>query len=1000
MKTNKETKIQFNPNLTYQGEAVKSAISLFNGQQKSTSPFTISRGNKFFGEEDDTNTIIGEGNHLTISENKILDNLRAVQMKQGLDVSSQMEIPDFTVEMETGTGKTYVYLRTIINLFIEYNFKKFVIVVPNKAIREGVNASLKDLQDHFQKLYGIKYNHFTYDSQDLPQVSSYSRSNTLEIMIINIAAFNRSFKDPDKEDKANVIHRENEKTFGRRPIDLLAETRPIVIIDEPQSVDNTDKAKEAIRSLAPMAIFRYSATHRQITNPIYKLGAVDAYNQDLVKQIEVVSVFEDTDLNGVYIKVNSTSPAKREADLELNIIKNGKSSRTSRKVKYNSLFHEVTGNPEYIGLRLTNIDDNGIEINGQEHVYIGGVKTSSSLYSDDELKRMMIRETIKVHFEKQLTLLDKGIKVLSLFFIDRVVNYRDYQAEDSMGKYAIMFEEEFLKLTQENLFYQKLFSVWGGSVNKLHDGYFSEDNKGNYKDTKGDSNDDISTYDKIMKRKGILLSETEPCRFIFSHSALREGWDNPNVFQICMLKDPQVKQDKNIRLRQEIGRGLRISVNQDGERVHDKGVNILTVTANETFGDFVSRFQNELREDEGVQFDIITPDKFKNITYMADNGVRHVLGEPLAKELYIHLKTEEYIEETKVKGIKDAAKPTEKLRDTIKVNPEIVVPKSEVFIPYTEAIAKRIEELASKIVITKHKAKQKVKVNKQVVYSDDFKALWNKIKHKSVYSVDFDVEAFKITCISALNELEVGKIIYNIERATIKIDSDSGVSDQDGVKTDFGDMSYKGNIRIPDIIRYLQNSTGLKRQTIVEILSRSTTLGKIVYNPQLYMELVRDTIRRLMQHELVAGLKYTRIDDEYVMELPADDEVDQYFNNLVAETPNKCVVDYFAVDSKEEQRFAQTLDNHERVSCFMKLPSSFKIDTPLGTYNPDWAVYVKGIENKVYFVVETKGTEIFGELRPSEQDKIRCARKHFEVVAPEVIVAAPIKDGNRWLSSL
>lgn len=994
-----ETKIVFNPDLPYQAEAVKSATALFNGQQKSKSPFTISKGEGVY-KTDESQIIIGEGNRLTISENKILDNLRAVQMEQGLDVSPKLDFPDFTIEMETGTGKTYVYLKTILKLYQEYDFKKFVIVVPNKAIREGVNASFNDLKDHFLRLYGIKYNHFIYDSQDLPQVASYARANTLEIMIINIAAFNKSFKDTDKEDKANVIHRESEKTFGRRPIDLLAETRPIVIIDEPQSVDNTDKAKEAIRSLAPMAVYRYSATHRQITNPIYKLGAVEAYNQELVKQIEILSVFEDTDLNGVYIKVNSTNPAKREADLELNIIKGGKSSRTSKKVRYNALFHEETQNPEYIGLRLTNIDDLGIEINGQERIYIGGVKTSSSLYSDDELKRMMIRETIKVHFEKQLSLLDKEVKVLSLFFIDRVVNYRDYEAEDKRGKYAQFFEEEFLKLTQENLFYQKLFSVWGGSVGKLHDGYFSEDKKGNFKDTKGDTDDDISTYDKIMKRKGILLSETEPCRFIFSHSALREGWDNPNVFQICMLKDPQMKQDKSIRLRQEIGRGLRIAVNQAGERVHDSGVNILTVTANEAFGDFVSRFQTELREDEGEQFDVITPDKFKNLTYLADDGVRHVLGEPLAIELYAHLKKEGYIEEKRVKGLKEAAQPTEKLRDTIKVNPEIVVPKQDVFLPYTEVIAKRVSELASKITLNKHRPKQKVRVNKQVIYSDEFKALWDKIKYKSVYSVDFDVDTFKGKCIDALNELEVGKIVYNIERGTIQIDSDSGVSDKDGIKSDFGAMSYKGKVRVPDIVRYLQNTTGLKRQTLVGILSNSSTLGKIVYNPQLYMELVRDTIRRLMQHELVTGLKYTRIEDEYVMELPADDEVEQYFNKLIAETPNKCVVDCFAVDSKEEQEFAKTLDNNERVSCFMKLPSTFKIDTPLGTYNPDWAVYVKGVENKVYFVVETKGTEIFGDLRPAEQDKIRCARKHFAVVAPEVIVAAPVKDGKKWLSNL
>lgn len=994
-----ETKIRFNPNLPYQGVAVQSALDLFKGQEKSSSPFTISRGSGAF-TSDEASVIAGEGNRLTISTGKVLDNLRAVQMEHGLDVSSNLNFPDFTIEMETGTGKTYVYLKTILNLYQEYGFKKFVIVVPNKAIREGVNASLNDLRDHFHSLYGIKYNHFIYDSSDLTQVTSYARANTLEIMVINIAAFNKSFKDSEKEDKANVIHRESEKTFGRRPIELLAETRPIVIIDEPQSVDNTDKAKEAIHSLSPMAIFRYSATHREITNQIYKLGAVDAYNQELVKQIEVLSIFEDTDLNGVYIKVNSTNPSKREAELELNVMREGKSTRISKKVKYNDLLHEATQNPEYIGLRLTNIDDNSIELNGHEKIYIGSVKTSSSLYSDDELKRMMIRETIKVHFEKQLTLLDRGIKVLSLFFIDRVVNYRDYEAEDGKGNYAKMFEEEFLKLTQENLFYQKLFSVWGGSVRKLHDGYFSEDKKGNFKDTKGDTDDDISTYDKIMKRKGVLLSETEPCRFIFSHSALREGWDNPNVFQICMLKDPQVKQDKSIRLRQEIGRGLRIAVNQQGERVHDKGVNILTVTANEAFGDFVSRFQNELREDEGEQFDIITPEKFASLTYLSDDGIRHVLGNKLAKDLYFHLEKEGYVDEVNVKGVKDAGKPTEKLRDTIKVNPELVVPKEEVFIPYKEVIAKRIAELATKIEINKHKPKHKVRLNKQIVYSDDFKALWDRIKHKSVYSVEFNVDDFKKKCIAELNELEVGTIVYNIEKGTIKIDSDAGVTDKDGVRNNFGTMNYKGKLNVPDIIRYLQNQTGLKRQTLIEILSNSNTLGKVIYNPQLYMELVRNTIRRLMQHELVAGLKYTRCGDEYVMELPADEEVEQYFSKLMVETPNRCIVDCFAVDSKEEQEFARTLDNSERVSCFMKLPSSFKIDTPLGTYNPDWAVYVKGVENKVYFIVETKGTEIFADLTPKEQDKIRCARKHFKAVAPDVVVSAPIKDGKKWLSNL
>ncbi len=996
----KETKIVFNPNLTYQKEAVDSAVSLFNGQQKSSSPFTINKEECFFGKKDDLSVVLGEGNKLTISENKILENLRTIQMERGLDVSESMNFLDFTIEMETGTGKTYVYLKTILNLYKKYAFKKFIIVVPNKAIREGVYASLNDLKKHFHSLYGIKYTHFIYDSSSLQQVRDFARNNTIQIMIINISAFNRTFKSDNPDDKANVIHRPSEKCYDRAPIQLLKATRPIVIIDEPQSVDNTEKAKEAINSLCPLVIFRYSATHRKITNPIYKLSAIDAYNKELVKQIEVLSIFEDTDLNGIYIKVVNTNPSKREAELELNIINKGKTFRNIKKVKYDSLLHEVTSNPEYLGIRLTNIDDNCIEINGNERINIGGIKTSQSLYSDDELKRMMIRETIKVHLEKQISVLDKGIKVLSLFFIDKVSNYRVYDIEDERGKYAIMFEEEFLKLVQKNLLYQKLFSMWGGNVSKLHDGYFSADKKGHIKDTKGDTEDDNSAYKKIVQNKGILLNESEPCRFIFSHSALREGWDNPNVFQICMLKDPQVKSDKNIRLRQEIGRGLRIAVDQEGQRVYTKGVNILTITANETFNEFASRFQTELHEDEGEFFDIITPDKFKSLTYLSDDGIRHVLGRKLAEQLFKHLIVNEYLEKEKVKGNIYAGRPTEKLRNIIKVNPELVIPNNEIFEPYREVIGRRLKELATKININKHKPKRIVKLNKHIVDSDEFRELWNRIKHKSIYSVDFNEDNFKVKCIEALNNLQVGKIVYNIEKGTVVIDSDTGVGNKEGIKSNFSEISYKSKIRIPDIIRFLQNETGLKRNTLIEILSQTTTLGKIVYNPQLYIELVRDTIQCIMQHELVSGLKYTKIEDQIVMELPIRDEVEQFFSNLVAETPNKSIVDCFAVDSKEELEFAKILDNNERVSCFMKLSRTFKIDTPLGTYNPDWAVYIKGVENKVYFIVETKGTEIFSELRPAEQDKIRCARKHFEAVASEVIVSAPVKDGKKWLSNL
>ncbi|MEG1738545.1 MAG: DEAD/DEAH box helicase family protein [Odoribacter sp.] len=980
-------KLKFNPNLPHQQEPVQAAVQLFAGQSRASSRFTISTRSFLSSVLTDE----GAGNRLTISDVRLTDNLRALQMDKGLDVSEKLGSRDFTIEMETGTGKTYVYLRTIMELNKEYDFKKFIIVVPGVAIREGVKASLDMLLPHFQSLYGTKYHHFIYDSQNLGQVAEFARSNSIEIMVINIAAFNKSFEEDGKGGKDLVIHRQSEKTGGRKPIELLAETNPIVIIDEPQSVDNTKNAKKAMNALNALATFRYSATHREIKNPIYELTAVDAYNQKLVKQIEVLSIFEDEDLNGSFIKVLSTNPAKKTAELELNLKgKTGKLSRVTKTVKYKDLLEEVTGNQAYAGLRITNLDDYSIELNGHERIPIGSIKTESTLYSDDELKRIMIRETIKTHFERQLILREKGIKVLSLFFIDKVANYRDYDAHDQKGKYALMFEEELHKLTQNNMFYQQLFNEWGGSVDKLHEGYFSTDNKQRAKDTTGKTNDDISTYDLIMKRKEVLLSEKNSYRFIFSHSALREGWDNPNVFQICMLKDPQTKLDKNIRLRQEIGRGLRIAVNQKGERVFDDGVNILTVTANEVFSDFVDRFQKELEEDEGVNYGKITFDKFKNLTYRDEEGTRHVLGERLAKQLIKHLEREELL---------DKNKPTEKLERTLQTNPIVTLPAESEFIPYREVILNRMDELTHKIEIKRHKPPVKIKLNKQIRFSEEFESLWNRIKYKSVYSVSFNELSFKNECIRALNELDVRKIVYNIEKASIVIDSDAGVQTGGRIINDSGALSYSGKIRIPDVIRYLQNETGLKRKLLIEILTESTSLGKIIYNPQLYMELVRDVIRKRMQHRLVDGIKYEKLGEEYVMELPSDEEIEGFFEGKTIEV-NKSIYDRIPVDSIVESEFAKELDCHEKVKCFMKLPSSFKIDTPLGTYNPDWAVYVKGVENKVYFVVETKGTEILEDLKPAEQDKIRCARVHFKEIAPEVDFRAPIKNGKVFLNSL
>ena len=647
-------KLKFDNNLQYQQEAISAVVDLFKGQTPKQSNFTVSANSAQLGLFDTNN---GIGNYLELIEDEILENLQEVQLRNGLPQTLALKKNeyDFDIEMETGTGKTYVYLRTIFELNKNYGFSKFIIVVPSIAIKEGVKKSIEIMTDEFKKLYeNTIFNSFVYDSSKPEGVRSFAVSDNIEIMVINIDAFRKSFEDPEKENKANIIHRQNDKLNGMRPIELIAETNPIVIIDEPQSVDTTDNSKKAIRSLNPLCTLRYSATHVDKHNLVYKLDAVDAFDLELVKQIEVAS-FESKDYhNNAYLKLISVDNKKSPitAKIEIDADKNGKITRKSFTVKQgDDLSSKKLGNRDiYDGYIVNEIycekGSEYVDFTSKEDIlYIG--KPIGDI-DDLAIKEQQIRKTIEEHLNKELILNPKGIKVLSLFFIDRVANYRYYDEEGDRqkGVYAKLFEKHYNDLIRKPK-YNSLFKEIDTDTpaDGVHDGYFAQDKKGD-KDTNGNTAADDDAYSLIMKDKEKLLSMDTKLRFIFSHSALREGWDNPNVFQICTLK----QSSSDVRKRQEVGRGLRLCVNQDGERMDTNvlgndvhNVNVLTVIASESYDSFAKGLQSEIAEAVADRPRAVTADLFIGKVIKDHKGNEQVIDPELAGAIHFDLIVNRYI---------------------------------------------------------------------------------------------------------------------------------------------------------------------------------------------------------------------------------------------------------------------------------------------------------------------------------------------------------------------
>jgi len=973
-------KLKFDPNLEYQEQAISSIIDLFRGQTPKRQIFTVSA---YMGQIGLFDTANGIGNKLELDEQDILENLRAVQLRNGLPQTKTLKSGqyDFDVEMETGTGKTYVYLRTILELNKNYGFSKFIIVVPSIAIKEGVYKSLQITEEHFKGLYdNTIYDYFIYDSNKLEQVRNFAVSDNIEIMVINIDAFRKSFDDPEKENKANIIHRANDdKLNGMKPIELIKETQPFVIIDEPQSVDNTPKAQEAIKSLNPLAILRYSATHIKKHHLVYKLDAVDSYDMELVKQIEVAG-FESKDYhNNAFIKLvsvdNKKPPITAKLQLDIRDKKSGIVKRDNVVVKRNDDLYETTnGRDIYEGYIINEIYCE----EGNEYVSFTSkpeiLRMGKAIGDIDDLviKEQQIRKTIEEHLEKELVLNKQGIKVLSLFFIDRVANYRYYDEEGNpqKGIYSQLFEKNYKDLIVQPR-YNSLFKEIDTDTpaEGVHNGYFSADKKGVFRDTNGTTAADDDAYILIMRDKERLLSFDTKLRFIFSHSALREGWDNPNVFQICTLNDTR----SEVKKRQEIGRGMRLCVNQDGERLHGFAINTLTVMANESYEQFAQSLQKEYEVEEGIKFGIIESHSFANITIKQEDGSFINFGQQSSEKVYEYFKEKGYID------------ATGKVQDSLKIalkNNTLEVPKE--FEENKALIAAVTKKASGNLNIKNNSDKKKIELNKQVFLDPEFKEMWDRIKYKTTYSVDFDSERLVEECCLEMGRsllVSASKLVYT--KAAIDINA-GGVGATEKDRSTVAVTNIKENL--PDIITYLQNETNLTRKTLVEILIRNKTLNLFKKNPQKYMEQVSQIISAKMRLLIVDGIKYTKIGEEeyYAQELFEKEELTGYLSKNMLES-KKSVFEYVVYDSQNEERFAEKFEHNKRIKLYAKLPNWFKISTPLGSYNPDWAVLVdKEGTDKLYFVLETKANILVDALRPTEHAKILCGHKHFEALGHDV----------------
>ena len=997
----------------YQTDAVESTVDIFNGQPNQGlleykmdqgKVYVIDNGKRIEQKgmgfsEYDTGYKNGD---IVLSEVELLKNIHQIQTQNNIHLSSEvikrLGACQLDIEMETGTGKTYVYIKTMFELNKRYGWTKFIVVVPSIAIREGVKKSFDITQDHFMELYGKKARYFVYNSDNLNQIDTFSQSADISVMIINTQAFNTSMKEGAKNKYARIIYDKRDEFGSRRPIDVIAANRPIIILDEPQKMGGA-ATQTALARFNPLFTLNYSATHRETHNPVYVLDALDAYNQKLVKKIEVVG-FELRNLKGTesYIYFDSVVLSKNEPPMvrmEIDVqSKSGNIKRAYKNVGEGDDLYYLSGEMEqYRGYMLTEIDPlhgkaifgNGVTLN---------VKDIQGNITADHKARIQIRETIKAHFRKESALFKRGIKCLSLFFVDEVANYRQYDEDGNqqLGRYGELFEEEYMdELNTNQNMYDPDYMAYLGSISAhaTHAGYFSIDKKGHAINSAlkrgSDQSDDISAYDLILKNKERLLSLDEPVRFIFSHSALREGWDNPNVFQICSLRQSNSVSQK----RQEVGRGLRLCVDSHGvrqdndaipEEVHK--INRLTVVASEGYATFVADLQRDIKQDLYDRPTKADVDFFTGKIITLDDGAKYTVTKNDAQEIYFHLRMNNYI-------TKDG-EVTETFRKACAE--ETLLPLADELQPMSNSVMKLVQSIYDPSVLKgmidngSKTTTQDNKLNANFM-KKEFQELWQRINHKYAYTVSFDSEELIEKAVDAIDrELEVTQLSYVVTRGEQK---DNATLDDmkhgemmrlkesatEQLKTDM-----VSNVRY-DLLGKISSATRLTRKTVATILSKIRPLKFSMYkaNPE---EFIRKVTRLILEQKatiIVEHISYNRIEGKFDSDIFTQEKhgtIDRAFEG------KKSIVDYVFTDSEGERKFVNNIDTAKEVAVYAKLPKGFYIPTPVGNYSPDWAIALQEGEVKhIYFVAETKGSMSSMDLREIEKSKISCAEKLFDQIS-------------------
>ena len=913
-------KLQFDPGQPHQLAGVAAVVGVFEGQPLGKAPFSVAlTGGAASGSIELTEQ--GVANQLTLSEDQLLTNIRAVQRWNGLPESGALEAitykrtvedpktgkartvtetlpgPHLTVEMETGTGKTYTYLRTIYELSRTYGFRKFVIVVPSVAIREGTVQALTATRDHLQALYGAPpVDAAVYDSGKLTALRQFATADSLQILVMNIDAF---------ASDATIIRKRRES--GVKPIDYIQGVCPIVLVDEPQNMES-DVRKAAIADLNPLCTLRYSATHKALYNQVYSLNPVQAYDLGLVKQIAVDGITADGGGNAALVDVRSFAQTATSVKAKVRILINKDAGGPVVKdvtVKPGDDLYKLSGYREQYrdGYVVNGIDprEETIELSSGRLVRVGeGLGGVSA-----KVIEFQIEQTVKWHFDRMRRLRGRGIKVLSLFFLDRVASYRVFDEATKTvgpGPLVAVFEQAFHAEAAK----PQNAGLVPFAADKVHDGYFSQDKKTGPKDTKGDTQADRSTYELIMQKKELLLDAAEPVQFIFSHSALSEGWDNPNVFQICTINQTH----SETRKRQQIGRGLRLPVDSTGQRVQDKEINVLTVVANESYEAFSKALQKEIEEETGVEF-------------------------------------------------KDRIKPADRPREWVKLRKELTPENCPLFFD-----------------------------------------IWDRIKHRTRYRVALDSDALVAAVAQNLRDTAVSTTAVRPKLRAVKKELAYGEHGITGKAVAQSSRAAEdGPVPLPDVYAYLQQRVDVARPTLFRILKESGRVGELLINPQMFLDTVVVALRSNLDALQVAGIRYERIAGaEYEMQIFKDEEIERYVSGLVEHTtnPERTIYNYTPVDSGTERTFALECEIDERVQFFFKLPRGFRIPTPLGAYEPDWAVVFED-DARIYFVAETKSDLEWQKLRPAEQAKIACGKAHFAMFTADGVQYKPVETLNQLI---